>query len=170
MRSTLLRPGPKPWHWFEEYLAYCNGRFPQALFEAYECVRDEDYLRIGKDSFNFILKVQMNKGIFVPIGNKGWYRKGGLRAIYDQQSVEASCMVETALTAFRATHEINFRTAAETIFAWYFGKNTKGLRVYDPAIGSCYDGITPKGLNLNQGAEATITYLLAQLDFEAISK
>lgn len=158
------------WHWFEEYLTYCNGRFPQALFEAYECIRDEDYLQIGKDSFNFILKVQMNKGMFTPIGNKGWYRRGGLRSIYDQQSVEASCMVETALTAFRATHKTNFRNVAGTIFAWYFGKNTKGLKVYNPTIGSCHDGITTKGLNLNQGAEATITYLLARLDFEAIPK
>jgi hypothetical protein len=158
------------WRWFEGYLTYCNGRLPQALFEAYECVKDEDYLQVGKDSFNFILKVQINKGIFMPIGNNGWYRKDGLRATYDQQSVEASCMAETALAAFKATHDSNFRTAAGTIFGWYFGKNTMGLWVYESDTGSCYDGITPEGLNLNQGAEATITYLLARLEFEATPK
>jgi hypothetical protein len=156
------------WRWFEAYLTYCNGRLPQALFEAYEHIKDEDYLQVAKDSFNFILKIQMSDSIFTPIGNEGWYKKGGLKAMYDQQSVEASCMTETALAAFRATHNSNFRTAAQTIFAWFFGKNTQGIRVYNPNTGACHDGITPKGLNLNQGAEATITYLLARLDLEAI--
>jgi hypothetical protein len=156
------------WRWFEPYLTYCNGRLPQALFEGYERIRDEDYLRVAKDSFNFILKVQMSNGMFAPIGNNGWYKKGGLRAMYDQQSVEASCMAETAVAAFRATHNNHFKTAARTIFAWYLGKNTRGLSVYNPNTGGCYDGITPKGLNLNQGAEATVTYFLARSDLETI--
>jgi hypothetical protein len=156
------------WRWFEAYLTYCNGRLPQALFEAYERIREENYLQVAKESFNFILKVQMKNGMFAPIGNKDWYKKGGPRAMFDQQSVEASCMAETALTAFRATRISHFRTTARTIFAWFLGKNTKGLSVYNPNTGGCYDGITSKGLNLNQGAEATITYLLARLDLETM--
>ena len=156
------------WRWFEAYLTYCNGRLPQALFEAYERIREENYLQVAKESFNFILKVQMKNGMFAPIGNKDWYKKGGSRAMFDQQSVEASCMTETALTAFRATRIDHFRTTARTIFAWFLGKNTKGLSVYNPNTGGCYDGITSKGLNLNQGAEATVTYLLARLDLETM--
>jgi len=156
------------WRWFETYLTYSNGRLPQALFEAYDLIKDKDYLQVAKDSFNFILKVQIRNGIFAPIGNNGWYKKGGLKALYDQQSVEASCMVETALAGFRATHNSNFRTVAQTIFTWFLGKNTKELWVYNPNTGSCHDGITPEGLNLNQGAESTVTYLLARLDLEKI--
>jgi hypothetical protein len=156
------------WRWFEPYLTYCNGRLPQALFEGYERIKDEDYLQVAKDSFNFILKVQMSNDMFAPIGNNGWYTKGGLKAMYDQQSVEASCMAETAVAAFRATHDNHFRTAARTIFAWFLGKNTQGLSVYNPNTGGCYDGITPEGVNLNQGAEATVAYLLARLDLETI--
>ena len=156
------------WSWFEAYLTYCNGRLPQALFEAYERIKEENYLQVAKESFNFILKVQMKNGMFAPIGNKDWYKKGGSRAMFDQQSVEASCMTETALTAFRATRIDHFRTTARTIFAWFLGKNTKGLSVYNPNTGGCYDGITSKGLNLNQGAEATVTYLLARLHLETM--
>ena len=156
------------WQWFEAYLTYCNGRLPQALFEAYKRFRDEGYLQVAKNSFNFILKVQTSKGLFVPIGNNGWYKKGGLRAMYDQQSVEASCMTETALAAFRVTRNNHFKTEARTIFSWFLGKNTQGLKVYNPNTGGCYDGITAEGLNLNQGAESTITYLLARLSLEAI--
>ena len=156
------------WPWFEEYITYCNARLPQALFEAYEHIKNEKYVQVAKDSFNFILKVQMNNNMFTPIGNNGWYKKGGQIAFYDQQSVEASCMTETALAAFQVTRSKYFNTAAQTIFAWFLGKNTKGLQVYNPNTGGCYDGITPEGLNLNQGAEATVTYLLARLDLETI--
>ena len=156
------------WRWFEEYLTYCNARLPHALFEAYEFIKNESYLQVAKDSFNFLLKVQMRNTIFVPIGNNGWYKKGQEKAIYDQQSVEASCMTETALTAFRVTGNNNFRTTAHTIFAWFLGKNTQGLWVYNPQTGGCHDGITPEGLNLNQGAEATVTYLLARLNMETL--
>ena len=156
------------WRWFEAYLTYCNGRLPQALFEAYESIKDENYLQVAEDSFKFILKVQMSNGVFAPIGNKGWYKKGGRKAFYDQQSVEASCMVETAVAAFRATRKSYFRTVARTIFAWFLGKNIQGLSVYNPNTGGCYDGLTPEGLNLNQGAEAAATYLLARLDLETI--
>ena len=156
------------WRWFEEYLTYCNARLPQALFEAYEVIRDETYVKVAKDSFNFLLKVQMSNTIFVPIGNNGWYKKGGVRAMYDQQSVEASCMAETAIAAFRVTGNREFRTAAQTIFAWFIGKNTQSLWVYNPQTGGCYDGITPEGLNLNQGAEATVSYLLARLNMETL--
>ena len=156
------------WSWFEAYITYCNGRLPQALFKAYEHTRNANYLQVAKDSLNFILKTQMNNNMFTPIGNNGWYKKGGRRALYDQQSVEASCMTETALTAFRTTHNSNFRSVAKTIFEWFLGKNTKGLWVYNPNTGGCYDGLTPEGLNLNQGAEATVTYLLARLDLETM--
>jgi hypothetical protein len=158
------------WRWFEEYLTYCNGRLPQALFEAYEDIKDRKYLRVAVDSFDFILKVQMKNGVFLPIGNNGWYKKGEHRALYDKQSVEASCMTEAALVAFRVTHNINFRVVAKNIFEWFLGRNASGLRVYNLNTGGCYDGITPQGLNLNQGAEATVAYLLARLDLEMIGR
>jgi len=155
------------WFWFEEIITYCNGRIPQALFEACECVNNFDFDSVALDSFNFLLKVQMQNDMFVPVGNKGWFKKGGKMAVYDQQSVEASCMSEAALVAFRVTGENDFKFFAKRIFEWYFGRNSKDLLVYNPTIGGCYDGLTPEGLNLNQGAEATITYLLARLDFES---
>jgi len=158
------------WHWFETKLTYCNAKLPQAMFESYLHIRDETNLQVAKESFNFILKAQMNKNIFEPIGNNGWYKKDGKKPLYDQQSVEASCMVTTALTAFQITQNIQFKTIAQTIFEWYLGTNTNSLNIYDTNTGACYDGLTPKGLNLNQGAESTITYLLARLNLETIIK
>jgi hypothetical protein len=154
------------WSWFEKIITYCNARIPQALFEACECLNNCDCAKVAKDSFNFLLQLQMQNDVFVPVGNKGWHKKGQKMALYDQQSVEASCMSETALVAFKVTGENNFKSFGKRIFEWYFGKNKKDLLVYNPSTGGCYDGLTPEGLNLNQGAEATITYLLARLNFE----
>jgi len=156
------------WHWFEPYLTYVNGRLPQALFEAYKNVNIEKYIQIGKESFDFILGVQISDDKFVPIGNNGWYTKGGERAMYDQQSIEASCMVEAALTAFRVTGDEKYRRAAQVVFDWFLGRNSHGVPVYNVETGGCHDGITPRGLNLNQGAEATVSYLLARLEMETL--
>lgn len=154
------------WKWFEPYLTYINGRLPHALFLAYIHTEKEKYRQVANDSMKFLLKVQMIDNKFVPIGNNGWYKRGGERAVYDQQSIEASCMVEAALAAFRATGDENYRKAAYTIFEWFLGRNSRDVVVYNPETGGCHDGITSKGLNLNEGAEATISYLMARLELE----
>ncbi len=157
------------WCWFEPYLTYVNARLSQALFRAYGIIGDGRYLHIAKESFDFLVDVQLIDEKFVPIGNKGWYKKGSQRALYDQQPIEASCMVEAALTAFNVTNEEKYQRVAYIVFEWFLGKNTQNVRVYDQTTGACYDGISPEGLNLNQGAEATISYLLARLELETLS-
>lgn len=158
------------WKWFEPYLTYVNGRLPHALFLAYICTKKDKYLQVANDSLKFLLEVQMIDNKFVPVGNRGWYKKGGERAIYDQQSVEASCMTEATLWAFRATGDENYRKVAYAIFEWFLGRNSKDLAVYNPESGGCHDGITPDGLNLNEGAEATVSYLLARIELETLNR
>ncbi|MCK5592758.1 glycoside hydrolase family 88 protein, partial [Candidatus Bathyarchaeota archaeon] len=158
------------WRWFEPTLTYVNGRLPQALFKAYKNTNVKKYLQIAKESFDFLLAVGMIDENFVPVGNNGWYRKGRERAMYDQQPIEASCMVEAALDAFQMTGDEKYRRTAQDVFDWFLGKNSQGVVVYNPDTGGCYDGITPQGLNLNQGAESTVSYLLARLEFAALKK
>ena len=158
------------WCWFEPYLTYVNARLPQAFFKAHNIIGNSKYLQVAKESFDFLVEVQMIDGKFVPIGNRGWYQKGGQRAIYDQQPIEASCMMEASLAGFQATNEKKYQKIANIAFEWFLGKNTKNVVVYDSTTGACHDGINPQGLNLNQGAEATISYLLARLELEKIGQ
>ncbi|MCK4478124.1 glycosyltransferase [Candidatus Bathyarchaeota archaeon] len=155
------------WCWFEPYLTYVNARLSQALFLAYGIIGDERYLQIAMKSFDFLVKVQVIDEKIIPIGNKGWYKKGGKRALYDQQPIEASCMVEAALAAFRVTGDEKYQRIAHIAFGWFLGKNSQDVMVYNPKTGGCYDGITPEGVNLNQGAEAMLSYLLARLELNA---
>ncbi|MEE8570616.1 MAG: glycosyltransferase [Candidatus Bathyarchaeia archaeon] len=157
------------WPWFEPYLTYINAKLSQVLFKAYSIIGDERYMRVAEDSFNFLIRTQILEGVFVPIGNDGWYVKGGQRAKYDQQPTESACMVETATTAFHVTRDEKYIKIARIAFDWFLGKNSKNVEVYNPKTGGCYDGITPQGLNLNQGSESTICYLLARLEMEKLN-
>jgi hypothetical protein len=156
------------WDWFESILTYSNARLPHSLFLAYEATGEDRYLQVATKSMKFLINTQTINKIFVPIGNRGWYKKGSERAIYDQQSVEASCTTEAAIAAFRNTGEEIYLQTAYNAFEWFFGRNLKGLTLYDPENGSCCDGITPQGLNLNKGAESTLAYLQARLNFEEL--
>ena len=156
------------WQWFESYLTYANARMPQALFEAYITTKDIAYLKIGVDTLNFLVKKQIIKDKLLPISNKSEYMKNAEKNLYDQQPLEAECIVQAATTAFRATRKEKYCKTAHIAFQWFLGKNSQSLEVYNPKTGGCYDGITPQGVNLNQGAESTICYLLARLELENI--
>ena len=134
--------------------------------EAYELTADKEIFEVAVESLNFLIKIQVIDGVFVPIGNHGWYERGWRKAIYDQQSVEAASMAEAALSAYRITGKSYYEEVAKTVFNWFFGKNSLGVQVYDSKTGACYDGITTEGLNLNMGAEAIVCFLSARLDFE----
>ena len=151
------------WRWFEPYLTYANPRLPQALFAAYESTKEPSYIKLAKRSLDFLVEIQVLEDMFVPIGSEGWFKRNDIRAMYDQQPIEASCMVEAALLAFRLTGDERYRKTARIAFEWYHGRNTQDVIVYNPDTGTCYDGITPNGLNQNQGAEATVSYYIAYL-------
>lgn len=151
------------WRWFESYLTYSNPRLPQALFAAHESTRDDKCLWVAKSSLDFLIETQELDGVFVPIGTRGWFTRDGVRAIYDQQPIEASCMVEASLAALDSTGDGVYRDAALKAFGWYHGGNTIGVELYNGETGTCYDGITPEGLNRNQGAESTLSYYIAYL-------
>jgi uncharacterized protein YyaL (SSP411 family) len=149
------------WCWFESYLTYSNPRLPQSLFEAYNVLGNEKYLEAAEASLNFLIKTSFSDNFFQPIGSNGWFKKGGEKAIYDQQPIEASCMVEAAVEAMSSTGNKAYLQVAKDSFEWYHGKNLKGLNVIDTDTFVCFDGITREGLNQNQGAESTISYFLA---------
>ncbi len=152
------------WRWFESYLTYANARLPQALFVAYESTEEKSYLQVAKCSLDFLIRVQVVEGEFTPIGTNGWFMKNGVRALYDQQPIEASCMVEAALAALKSTGDEVYRDTAKTAFEWYHGRNLQRATLYNPETGTCFDGITREGLNRNQGAESTLSYYLAYLE------
>jgi hypothetical protein len=50
-----------------------------------------------------------------------------------------------------------------TSFDWFLGSNHLNQIIYNPCTGGCYDGLEENYVNLNQGAESTVSYLMARL-------
>ena len=103
-------------------------------------------------------------GHFVPIGSNGFYRRGGERARFDQQPVEAQAMVSACLAAHRVTGDKNWHKEARRAFDWFLGRNDLNLPIYDPTTGGCRDGLHPDRPNENQGAESSLAFLQAVLE------
>ncbi len=99
----------------------------------------------------------MEVGIFVPIGNNGWYVRGGRRSRYAQQPLEAAALVDMALAAEAATGEKRYRRLAECGLEWFYGRNSRDAVL--ASSGGCCDGLEEVGVNRNMGAESTLAYL-----------
>ncbi|MCM8772711.1 MAG: glycosyltransferase [Candidatus Omnitrophica bacterium] len=168
MVENYLSSSDENWQWFENIITYENAKLPLGLLYAYEIIEDENYFKIGMEALNFLIKLTIIENRFIPIGNNGWYVKGGKRAYYDQQPIEATCMIEALKKAKKLTMEEKYENLSLIVFDWFLGRNTKGEMMYDPVTGGCYDGLTKNGPNRNQGAESTIAYLLARLEIEEI--
>jgi glycosyltransferase involved in cell wall biosynthesis len=158
------------WHWFEEILSYSNSKLPEALYLAYETTKNQEYLDIAEKSLNFLTELIFIEDKLCLIGQNGWCKKNGKRAFFDQQPVDASSLVHTFLTAHSITNNKKYYEKAIISFNWFFGKNHLNQIVYDETTGGCFDGIGEHSLNLNQGAESTLSYLTARLFIEEAKK
>jgi uncharacterized protein YyaL (SSP411 family) len=154
------------WQWFEPNLTYDNARLTQALYLAYIMVKNPQFLDAAEKSMNFLLRTLMVDGIFVPIGNDGWFKRGGNRPFYDQQPLEAAAMVEAAVDGYYATGQRGYLNIAYAVFGWFLGRNSRNKMMYNPQTGGCYDGLSFEFVNKNQGGESSVSYLLARLKLE----
>jgi len=155
---SVAEPG---WEWFEQRLTYSNASLPHALLSAYCCVKDEEYLSVGLRSLDFLISKTFTGNIFVPVGNKGWLEKGKEPPLYDQQPVDAAAMVEACALCYALTGKKKYRKRAFDAFAWFTGRNVLREPLVDFKRGSCSDGLGESGPNRNQGAEATLSFLLS---------
>lgn len=145
------------WPWYSQEMTYDCARLPEALIRAGFVLGDRHYADVGAVTLAFYERVTLATGTFVPIGNDGWYPRGGKRAIYAQQPLEAYAMIDAELAAYDATGDAGHLANAEIALAWYYGKNTRGATMAQG--GGCYDGLDEHSVNHNMGAESTLALL-----------
>jgi rhamnogalacturonyl hydrolase YesR len=151
------------WQWFEEVITYGNAKIPEALLRGYQVTQNKEYLDVALESLDFLTKEQWNGVYFELVGNEGWYPKGGERALFGQQPVDAAYFVEAYVAASEVTNVSKFLELARLAFDWFLGRNRLNTALYDFADGSVADGIDSSGISANQGAESVVCYLLAVL-------
>ena len=161
-RSFEARGYVREWPWPETSLTYENGLPAQALIVAGSRLGDADAARTGLRVLDWLLAVQtLPDGRISPVGCHGWWPRDGARARFDQQPIETTSLLLAADAAYRTTGRERYRDAAERAYAWFLGDNDVGVPVAEPERGGCHDGLTPGGVNANQGAESTLMWLMA---------
>jgi len=160
------------WKWFEDVLAYANARLPQAMLLVGSACSDDHMISVGLEALDWLSKTQHceTKHHFVPIGSQGFYRRGGQRARFDQQPIEAAGAVSACLHAYRITGDSRWRGEAWSAFNWFLGDNDLQLLLYDSVTGGCRDGLHPDRANENQGAESTLSFLIALLEMRSLQE
>ncbi len=154
------------WHWYEPYLTYGNSILPEAMLCTYLICGEVAYKDIAYQSFNFLLKHTFNEEGIKVISNRGWMQKGNEKSDYGEQPLD----VAYTISALRLFHEVfgedNYQKKMEIAFDWFLGRNHLHQIIYNPCTGGCYDGLEETQVNMNQGAESTLSYLMARLAFQ----
>lgn len=175
LSSRLIRlietTGTRDWPWFEDRLTYCNARLPQALIVSGARTERAEMTRVGLRSLEWLMSVQRSKdGYFAPVGSNGFYVRGEARASFDQQPVEAAATISACIDAFRATGDPSWASRARHVFDWFLGQNHLQQALYDPMTGGCRDALHAHRVNENQGAESTLSFLLALLEMQSLDR
>ena len=154
------------WKWFEDSLTYANSLLSEALLDAWIVTQDLVYKDIAVESFDFLLSKTFNEQEIEPISNKKWLKKGEVKSGTGEQPIDVADTVFALSAFFEAFKKEEYFLKMKTAFNWFLGNNRLHQIVYNPCTGGCYDGLEDKNVNLNQGAESTVSYLLARLTVE----
>ncbi len=159
--DTYAQYRREDWRWFDDTITYCSAILPGVMM----CASDYDRrcLQPGLESLDFLLETTTRGDIFKPVGCKGWLKRGGVPAEFDEQPVEACGMILACLKAYEMTGNEKYLAGARRCFLWYLGENSQRLSMIDPETGGCRDGLTQNGVNGNEGAESIVCWLISAL-------
>lgn len=156
------------WHWFEHELVYNNALLSESLLLAGQFLSNQEYLRLGTSSLEFLIHETFSTNMYQPIGQAQWYKKNETRSYFDQQPEDPAAMILALTTAYTLTGQESYKNLARKCFSWFMGNNSLRQTLYNYETGGCYDGLHPDRVNLNQGAESLVSYLLSRLAMNTI--
>jgi glycosyltransferase involved in cell wall biosynthesis len=154
------------WQWFESYLTYGNSILPEAMLCAYLTTDRADYKKIAKRSFDFLLSNTFTGTQIKLISNKSWLQKGSFSEEFGEQPIDVAYTILALAKFYDVFKEETYSNNMKIAFNWFLGNNHLHQIIYNPCTGGCYDGLEDTHVNLNQGAESTVSYLMARLCIE----
>ncbi|MEI7492091.1 MAG: glycosyltransferase [Bacteroidota bacterium] len=156
----------KTWEWFEAYLTYANSILPEAMLYAWLLTGETIYKDVAISSLNFLLSQIFNENGIEVISNKNWLQKGEVAGHFGEQPIDVAYTIMTLNKFYLAFRNEDYHEKMVTAFNWFLGNNRLHQIIYNPCTGGCYDGLEETHVNLNQGAESTVSYLMARLTME----
>ena len=160
----------KDWNWFESYLTYANSILPEALLCAYQETGLMEYKKIAKESFDFLLSVIFQDDQIKVVSNRGWHVKGKDSNRFGEQAIDVAYTILALSRFYEVFKDKTYLDKMEHSFNWFLGKNHLHQIIYNPCTGGCYDGLEETYINLNQGAESTVSYLMSRFTLEKYEK
>ncbi|WP_093405193.1 glycosyltransferase [Salegentibacter flavus] len=157
----------KDWEWFEEYLTYANSILPEAMLLAFLTTGKKVYKKTALESFEFLLSKIYKNGDFKVVSNKGWHQKHTEPEKYGEQPIDVAYTIQALDLFYQHFKNPAYKIKMEKAFNWFLGDNHLNRIVYNPVTGGCGDGLEKENVNLNQGAESTVCYLMARLIMES---
>ena len=152
-------PGPEPWRWPEDRLAYANASLAEAVIAAGSALADAAVIDRGLVMLGWLLGREMRHGhlSMTGVGGRGPADTG---AQFDQQPIEVAAMADACARAETVTGDTSWRRGIELAAGWFLGANDAGAVMWDPATGGGYDGLHAHGANLNEGTESTLALIV----------
>jgi hypothetical protein len=152
------------WIWCADRLTYANAKLPHALILCGNRLKNMEMRQVGLDSLAWLFKIQTAKeGQLSIVGNQDWFPKGDQKSTFAQQPIEAMSLIDAAVDAYWITQDETWMDNAKLCLAWFQGFNDIHTPLYNMETGGCHDGLEASGVNINQGAESTLSWLLALL-------
>ena len=161
--NRLEKNSTQSWLWFDTYLGYNNAAIPESLFIAGKITNTPLYIEKGKVALHFLITKTFTPTKYLPIGHSDWYKNNEKRSMFDQQPEDPASMIIALTTAYKITHNETYKNLMTTCFSWFLGNNILQSPLYDYDNGGCFDGLHPDRVNLNQGAESQVSYLLSRI-------
>jgi len=160
--AALIDNSVKSWQWFQSDLNYNNALLSESLLIAGNIMKNDEYTGKGLASLEFLISKTFSK-TYMPIGHSQWYKNKQKRSNYDQQPEDPASMILALVRAYNYTGDKRYKKLANKCFSWFLGNNSLKEALYDYKNGGCYDGLHPDRVNLNQGAESLVSYLMSSL-------
>jgi glycosyltransferase involved in cell wall biosynthesis len=158
------------WEWFEGSLTYANSIMPEALLDAWKLTGNAGYKDIAVTSFDFLLSQIFNENGIEVISNRKWKLRGEVAGNFGEQPIDVAYTIISLSKFFDELQRNDYRLKMEIAFSWFLGKNRLNQIIYNPCTGGCYDGLEEFNVNLNQGAESTLSYLMARFTVQKYEK
>jgi glycosyltransferase involved in cell wall biosynthesis len=166
MVKMYMSESGEKWEWFESYLTYANSILPEAMLYSWLLTGETIYKEIAISSLNFLLSLTFNKNGIEVISNKKWLQKGMEAGQFGEQPIDVAYTIMTLSKFYDTFKEKEYLNKLIIAFDWFLGKNRLHQIIYNPRTGGCYDGLEEFNVNLNQGAESAVSYLMARLTIE----
>jgi hypothetical protein len=156
--TVALPVGASEWPWPEPRLTYANAILPEAMIAAGVALEDTHLKQRGLDLLEWLLAYETADGHLspTPVGGRGPQDD---KPAFDQQPIEVATLADACARAAAADPRALWPDGIRSAAAWFEGANDSGLKMWDPETGGGYDGLQADCVNLNQGAESTVSVI-----------